>query len=80
VRVLYTGFSRVTDGWFYVAREDKLGVALRNSCGERGLPADVVRASCVAYVLEALRAAHPEVNFKAPTSVPGEESRPRGEG
>jgi hypothetical protein len=80
VRVLRKGFRHETDGWYYVAREDCLGVPHSNSCDERGLPADVVRASCVAYVLEALRVAHPDVNFKAPASVPGEEPRAQEEG
>lgn len=71
VAVLYKGFSRQMDGWFFVARDDAHGVPLRNTCGERGLPAAEVRATCVAYVLECLRSAHPEIDFKAPTACPG---------
>jgi hypothetical protein len=74
VRVLYkSGFGREQDGWYFVARNDSLGVDIRNTCGERGLPPDVVREACAAYVLEALRAAHPGCVFKAPTSCPGAE-------
>src|SRR5687767_1255595 len=58
VRVLWKGFSRETDGWYYVAREDSLSVPHRNTCGERGVPPHTVRNACVSYVVEALRVAH----------------------
>lgn len=78
VSVLYKGFSRETDGWYFVAREDDLKVPHRNTCGERGKPASVARADCVAYVLAHLRAAHPDYNIKAPTSCPGADREREG--
>lgn len=72
VSILYKpGFSRERDGWMYVAREDNLKIPYRNTCDERGIPDDKVRASCVTYVLEHLRANHPGYVFKAPTTCPG---------
>jgi hypothetical protein len=73
VAVLFKGFSRERDGWYFYASDDNLKVPYRNTCGERGIPAAQVRDSCVAYVLEHLRANHPGYAFKPPTSCPGTE-------
>jgi hypothetical protein len=73
---MYKGFSREQDGWYFVAREDNLRIPYRNTSNERGIPAAKVRESCVAYVLEHLRANHPDYVFKAPTSCPGVEKEP----
>lgn len=70
VHVMFKGFSRETDGWCFVACNDDLGIDLHNTSGTRGLGPDVVRAACVEHVLAALRAAHPDVRFKAPTRCP----------
>lgn len=65
--------SRETDGWYFVARSDELGVPLRNTCGERGKPPEVARKDCVDYVLGCLTVSMPEYTFKPPTRCPGSE-------
>lgn len=43
-------------GWYFVARHDGLGIALRNTCGEIGVPLDDVKRAAAGYVKECLRA------------------------
>lgn len=74
VNVLFKGFSRDTDGWYFVARADELGIPLHNTCSVRGRPADDVRAECVEHVMTLLRARYPDVTFKVPTRCPDAEA------
>jgi len=70
VRVLYMGLSRQTNGWYYVTPA-RPGIEYRNSCGERGVPAETVRASLAKYITECMNAAHPEATYKVHARVPG---------
>lgn len=56
VSPLFVGWSNDRDGWYFVAADDKLGIPLRNTCGERGVSEEDVKKSAVAYVKQCLAA------------------------
>ena len=56
VAQLFVDFSHKTAGWYFVVRDDKLGIPLRNTCGERGVPEEDVKSAAVAYVKQCLAA------------------------
>ena len=44
------------DGWYMSLRDDELGIHLRNTAGEIGVPEEDVKKAAVAYVKECLAA------------------------